>query len=61
MAPVAAPARPQIPEFRAWLTAAELLLRDMAPDDPRTISGTVTWWRRLAEYEARVLAEGEPA
>lgn len=55
-----APPLTPLRELLAWLTDAELMLRDMDPADPRTIAGTATWLERLAEYERRALAEGEP-
>lgn len=44
-------------DLRAWLTAAEEVLRDMPTDDPRYASGLALWNVRLEAYMARAIAE----
>ena len=61
MTPTLAPPLTPLPELRAWLVAAELMLRDMDPADPRYGAGFKVWNERHATYMARGLAEGEPA
>ena len=57
---IIAPTVTPIAELRAWLTAAEHMLQRLHPSDPKYVAGLEVWQRRLAEYEARALAEEEP-
>lgn len=49
-----------IVELRAWLAAAERMLDDMTPADPRYAHGRAMWEPQHDAYMARVRAEGEP-
>ena len=61
MTPALAPPVTPISDLRAWLEAAELMLRDLDPADPRYAAGLAIWTERHDAYMARARAEGEPA